>query len=85
MCGLTYRMSEMRKRWDGALVCPPDFETRHPQDFSRAARDVEAVKNARPRIIASTAGEAMLEDSGVDPVTEENPTGLLGLSMTEDG
>lgn len=32
-CGFQYPSSEMRKRWDGAIVCRRDFEIRHPQTF----------------------------------------------------
>jgi hypothetical protein len=30
-CGVWYASSEIRKRWDGLLVCPKDYETKHPQ------------------------------------------------------
>lgn len=33
VCGFDYLRSELRKRWDGAIVCKKDFETkpRHMQ------------------------------------------------------
>jgi hypothetical protein len=31
VCGFWYPSSEIQKRWDGVLVCPKDYETRHPQ------------------------------------------------------
>lgn len=34
-CGFQYPSSEMRKRWDGAMVCQKDWEPRHPQTFLR--------------------------------------------------
>lgn len=46
-CGLTKRKSEIRKRWDGAMVCRKDWEPRHPQEFVRGKADRIAVKNAR--------------------------------------
>ncbi len=36
MCGFKYKASELRKRWDGVMVCKKDYEPRHPQDFIRA-------------------------------------------------
>lgn len=27
------------KRWDGLIVCPEDYENRHPQDFLRARQE----------------------------------------------
>ena len=35
VCGFKYKSTELRKRWDGLMVCDDDFETRHPQDFIR--------------------------------------------------
>lgn len=31
VCGFWYPSSEIRRRWDGLLVCGDDWETRHPQ------------------------------------------------------
>jgi hypothetical protein len=31
VCGFWYPSSEIKKRWDGALTCPKDYESRHPQ------------------------------------------------------
>lgn len=38
-CGLEYRESQMRRTWDNLIVCPKDYERRHPQDFVRAQKD----------------------------------------------
>lgn len=46
-CGFTYRKSEIRKRWDGAMVCQKDWEPQHPQEKLRGKADNMAVKNAR--------------------------------------
>ena len=39
VCGLIYKASEMKQRWDGIFVCGPDWEPRHPQDFVRSRPD----------------------------------------------
>lgn len=31
VCGMWHPSSEIKKRWDGLLVCEKDWETRHPQ------------------------------------------------------
>jgi len=49
VCAQKYKASEMRKRWDGLMVCPNDYESRHPQDFLRAVPDRMAVPWSRPR------------------------------------
>ena len=49
VCGFQYKGSQLRKRWDGMMVCRDDFEERHPQDYMvRARADKQSVKNARP-------------------------------------
>jgi len=31
VCGFWFPSDEIKKRWDGLLVCHKDYETRHPQ------------------------------------------------------
>lgn len=47
-CGFEYYASQLRKTWDGLLVCDKDWEPRHPQDFVRGRPDRQAVADARP-------------------------------------
>jgi len=47
-CGFKFKLSQLRKRWDGAMVCSEDWEPRHPQDRLRAGRASRPVRNARP-------------------------------------
>lgn len=47
-CGQRFPSSQLRKRWDGLMVCPKDFEVRHPQDFVRAKVDIQVVPWSRP-------------------------------------
>jgi hypothetical protein len=48
LCGFKFKASELKKRWDGMMVCSEDFEQRHPQDFLKARRDKQAVPWTRP-------------------------------------
>ena len=48
VCGLKYKAEELSRRWDGAMVCEADFETRHPQEFVRARRDNPKLPFIRP-------------------------------------
>lgn len=48
ICGQRYLSSELKKRWDGLMACPRDWELRQPQDFVRAKPDIQAVPWARP-------------------------------------
>lgn len=47
-CGFTIRKSQAKKTWDNLIVCPEDYEPRHPQDLVRAKADKQAVEDARP-------------------------------------
>lgn len=49
VCGFAYRQSEMKLRWDNAVVCQKDYEARHPQDFVRAVHEDQQIKGlSRP-------------------------------------
>ena len=37
VCGMWHPSSEIKKRWDGLLVCLKDFETRHPQTLIKVS------------------------------------------------
>ena len=49
VCSKKIKSGQARKRWDGFIVCPDDYETRHPQDFVRARQDKISVPFTRPR------------------------------------
>jgi len=70
VCGIDYRSSQTRKRWDGAWVCLADFEERHPQDFVRGRKDRQRAPDPRPEPAEVFIGDAptpVLSPSG-DPV-----------------
>lgn len=48
VCSKKIKASEAKQRWDGFIVCPDDFENRHPQDFVRARQDKISVPFTRP-------------------------------------
>lgn len=49
VCGTKVKASQSKRRWDGLIVCPKDFEFRHPQDFLRSKIDKIAVPFSRPQ------------------------------------
>jgi hypothetical protein len=61
-CGFTFKASELRRRWDGAMVCKDDYETRHPQDLLRSRKEKGGVPWARPQ-------EAIVASDYTDPIT----------------
>jgi hypothetical protein len=48
ICGYVYKHYQLRKRWDGYMVCDRDWETRHPMDFQRVPRTEKSPKWTRP-------------------------------------
>jgi hypothetical protein len=47
-CGFQYKSDQLRKEWTGLMVCPKDWEPRHPQDFVKGVRDDQRVPWVRP-------------------------------------
>jgi len=48
VCGQKIKASISKKRWDGLIVCPDDYELRHPMDFLKTPVDHISVPFARP-------------------------------------
>lgn len=48
VCGLKKTNDQIRKRWDGLLVCQDDWEPRHPQEFVRPRPDDQSVPFTNP-------------------------------------
>jgi hypothetical protein len=48
VCGFQYASTEVKKRWDGAVVCERDWNVRHPQDFLRVRGEKETPPIVRP-------------------------------------
>ena len=49
VCGFKFKSHELKKRWDGLMVCTADYEQDHPQKFLRVREDPQAVPWTRPR------------------------------------
>ncbi len=47
-CGCVFKASQLRRRWDGFMVCEQDFEQRHEQDFVRTKLEKISVAWTRP-------------------------------------
>ena len=71
VCGRKYKNTDLRKRWDGLMVCSQDFEERQPQDFVRARADQIAVPWSRPEA----------QDQFVGVCTVEGGTAIAGLAI----
>lgn len=49
-CGLAFKHSTLRKTWEGLMVCPADYEVKHPALKPRKlpTGDPHPLKDARP-------------------------------------
>jgi len=47
-CGSKFKMSMLRKHWQGMMRCPTCWEPRQPQDFVRATPDVQTPPWVQP-------------------------------------
>ena len=47
-CGVKFKASQLRKRWDGFMVCEADWEPRHPSDLLKIPPEGKPVPWTRP-------------------------------------
>ena len=75
VCGFKSKASDLRKRWDSAMVCKEDWESRHPMDFFKGRPDDSSVPWSRP----DTEGEDVSPDrlDTTTDVPEGNNDGSL--------
>lgn len=48
VCGFKFKGSQLKKRWDGLMVCDEDWEQRHPQELIRPVQDQNRLPWTRP-------------------------------------
>lgn len=48
-CGFKFKSAELRKDWQGLMVCEEDFETRHPQSLLRVKTEKAFPEWTRPQ------------------------------------
>ncbi len=48
VCGFKYKNHQLKKRWDGFMVCAADWEPRHPLDFYKTRNDTHKLPWTRP-------------------------------------
>jgi hypothetical protein len=47
-CGFRFHADELKKEWQGFMVCETCFEPRHPQDLIRSVPDQQLKPYYRP-------------------------------------
>ncbi len=48
VCGVKFKSDEIKKRWDGLLVCKEDYENRNILDFTRVKPEMGSVPYSNP-------------------------------------
>lgn len=48
VCGFRFKSDQIKRRWDGQMVCYKDYENRNILDFMRVQPEVGAVPYAVP-------------------------------------
>lgn len=69
-CASEWKLSQLRKRFDGAMCCPYCWETRHPQEFIRPRKEAKPPRDTRPQ-----PADVFIADWEPDGVNPACPTG----------
>ena len=70
VCGFKFKASQMKKRWDGLMVCHSDYELRNPQDFLRLPKEQINTPWSRPEHTDVFLTDNVLTESGDNVITE---------------
>ena len=79
VCGFKKKASEVKKRWDGYMVCAEDWEIRHPMDFFTNKNDVHVLPFIRSDNNGTDVGPPLNPNTRYSPFYN---TGIVGLSKT---
>lgn len=71
-CGRKVRRSEALKTWEGLLVCPKDWEPKHPQLSVVARADKQSVIDARPDV----GSENFIDTNDVTTTNLDDPDAI---------
>ena len=90
VCGFQFKSDEMKKRWDGLMVCKEDFEHDHPQKFLRVREDSSSVPWVRDKpadqftslcYIWGSSAFAGLAEAGCSRAGDDVPTYTVLLEL----
>lgn len=84
VCGLKYKASDLKKRWDGAMVCEWDWETRHPQEFIRVKPDSSALPWTRSENDGIDVGPAVSCNGFEEETISAQAANQLFLAQTDN-
>lgn len=84
-CGLDYRRSEIRQRWDNAWVCEKDLEPKHPQESVRGIPEKINVPVARPVTAKDNKITSWGESSSYETFTSSNENITSAINSSGNG
>ncbi len=64
VCGFEFYSGEVRKRWDGLIVCDKDYEVKHPQLYLRVNS-----RSSVPAFVRPEQPDVFIEPTYLDPNT----------------
>jgi hypothetical protein len=82
VCGRKIKNTEARKRWDGLVVCPRDWELRHISDFIKSNVEHNNVKDPRPEQ-TDTYIDVTFVDTGDTICSVEGSSSYADIAVSE--
>lgn len=79
VCGFKKLSTDMRKRWDGLMVCEKDWEPRHPIDFYNVKPEDTSVPYVYPNIDGITEDTSGWVETRL--CTTERSYGVAGYAI----
>lgn len=77
VCGFEYYNDEIKKRWDGLMVCKEDYEIRHPMDFLRTKKE----ESQQLPWTSPEPADVYIEVSYVDTENNDIPSGHFNQGL----
>lgn len=79
VCGFKFKNWQLKKRWDGYMVCSADWEPRHPMDFYRSRNDVHQLPFTRSDNNGIDVGPTYTYPAGTAVCTVTTSQPLVGI------
>lgn len=79
--GFKVKSTATMPEWTGSIVRWQDWEPRHPQDFVRGVRDLQAVSDPRPGSSSHTASETSLDADELPGQTVISVASTTGVTI----
>jgi len=81
VCGVKFKNFELKKRWDGLIVCAKDYEQRHISDFFKLKPEVNNVRDPRPQAEDQFVDVTYVDTGDPTYCTVTGRTAIAGLAV----